>query len=59
MLTYRRDEIFRFYFMIMKVIEKKWIFSIFDFFYIEWIKKFYIVGMNWMIINCNEFLMFY
>lgn len=59
MLMYRRDEIFRFYFMIMKVIEKKWIFSIFDFFYIEWIKKFYIVGMNWMIINCNEFLMFY
>lgn len=59
MLMYRRDEIFRFYFMIMKVIEKKWFFSVFDFFYIEWIKKFYIVGMNWMIINCNEFLMFY
>lgn len=59
MLMFRRDEIFRFYFMIMKVIEKKWFFSVFDFFYIEWIKKFYIVGMNWMIINCNEFLMFY
>lgn len=59
MLMFRRDEIFRFYFMIMKVIKKKWIFSVFDFFYIKWIKKFYIVGMNWMIINCNEFLMFY